>query len=101
MASVYTLGDGVFFFSFFLEGVSSKHTALRIHVKMCSKITKEVHGTNESDIVVAPITYLIYLLSKIKKKKKERNTQLKQLHYNSAAKRFQWRVDQGKAVLQK
>ena len=75
VASVYTLGDGVFFFLvFFLEGVSSKHTALRIHVKMCSKITKEVHGTNESDIVVAPITYLIYLLSKIKKKKRKKHT---------------------------
>lgn len=72
VASVLNAWGRCFFFFFFfsLEGVSSKHTALKIHVKMCSKITKEVHGTTESDIVVALITYLLYLISK----KKQKNT---------------------------
>lgn len=75
------LGTVFFFFFFFsLEGVSSKHTALKIHVKMCSKITKEVHGTTESDIVVALITYLLYLISK--KNKKTHTTQAVSLQFS-------------------
>lgn len=72
------LGTVFFFFFFSLEGVSSKHTALKIHVKMCSKITKEVHGTTESDIVVALITYLLYLISK----KKTHTTQAVSLQFS-------------------
>lgn len=67
-----------------LEGVSSKHTTLRIHVKMCSKITKEVHSTTVSDIVAALITYLLYLISKKNQtNKKTHTTQAVSLQFSS------------------